>query len=186
VFDQLSKESKDFIRYPFSTLGSISIDTEGKAWQKRCDKESNNFNSYYIDNGCVGRGNNWAAGFYDNDNIDEIMERYRKIAERNYQYDGMLLIHSLAGGTGSGLGSRLTQEIRQDYGKSAILTSSFAPFTTGETAVQNYNSMLSLNTLQENADLIGFFPNDEMLNCATRTKTLDHQLAKKSNNGIIN
>lgn len=53
-----------------------------------------------------GRGNNWAFGFFDEDGIQEIMESFRKIVEANYKYEGALILHSLAGGTGSGLGSR--------------------------------------------------------------------------------
>jgi hypothetical protein len=127
-----------------------------------------------------GRGNNWAFGFFgeEDDDTEKAMEEYRKIAEASYKNEGVFLFHSLAGGTGSGLGSRLSrrpvnprlvQEIRQEYSKSPILTASFAPFEAGETAVQAYNTLLSLHILQNNADFIGYLPNDSLLNCVERS-----------------
>jgi hypothetical protein len=52
-----------------------------------------------------------------------------------------------------------------------MLTSSFAPFSSGETVVQNYNSLLSLAVLQDNADFIGYFPNDALLQVASRNQS---------------
>lgn len=66
---------------------------------------------------------------------------------------------------------RLALEIRQEYGKGSLLTSSFAPFTSGETVVQNYNSLLSLSVLQDNADFIGYFPNDSLLQVASKNQS---------------
>ena len=65
-----------------------------------------------------GRGNNWALGFskeYREKHRDIIekslheqaIECLRKEAEKADYYLGTVLTHSLAGGTGSGLGSRL-------------------------------------------------------------------------------
>ena len=148
--EQFQNENKDsYPHYPLSLFNQLAIDTERKVWDKRNKQESSIFDSIYLDHGTSGRGNNWAHGFYDDSLISNAMEVYRKVVESQYQYGGCMLIHSLAGGTGSGLGSRLIQEIRQEYGKDAIMTSSFAPFSSGETAVQSYNSLLTLNILQK-------------------------------------
>jgi hypothetical protein len=74
----------------------------------------------------------------------------------------------LAGGTGSGLGSKIISEIRDEYGKGSIMAASLAPFTGGETTVQNYNALLSLNSLANNVDFIGYFSNDQLLKCAQK------------------
>jgi hypothetical protein len=39
----------------------------------------------------------------------------RRAAESADSYDGCLLLHSLSGGTGSGLGTRLVEELRERY-----------------------------------------------------------------------
>ncbi|KAI8900249.1 Tubulin/FtsZ family, GTPase domain-containing protein [Globomyces pollinis-pini] len=175
LFESLLSENvaSDYVHYPFSLLSQIAIDTERKVWNKRSRlSNSTLFDPFYLDHGSSGRGNNWAHGYYDDSKIDEIMESYRKLVESSYSYDGCMLIHSLAGGTGSGLGSRLTQEIRETYGKNTIMTASFSPFITGETALQNYNSLLSLSVLQRNVDLIGFFPNDSLLASVTKHQSI--------------
>lgn len=180
--ESLTRNGNQLLRYPFSTFNQLIIDTELKAWKKRSNsKESVYFDSVYFDHGSIGRGNNWMHGFYGVDEkIDDILDSYRKMVEGCYRYNGVYLVHSLAGGTGSGLGSRLVQELRDEYSKGAIITSSIAPFISGETAVQNYNSLLTINVLQEHADLIGIFPNDDLLHCASRNSTMDH---KKITNG---
>jgi hypothetical protein len=43
------------------------------------------------------------------------------------------MTHSLAGGTGSGLGSRLLEEYRDTFGKSYLMTVSIWPNMIGET-----------------------------------------------------
>ncbi|KAJ3346523.1 hypothetical protein HDU91_007015 [Kappamyces sp. JEL0680] len=164
------------LRYPFNMADQLLIDTERKVW-KRVQRRSPNrlFSCSYLDHGVCGRGNNWAFGYFGEDGgsreTDDILEEYRRMAEASYKYDGVCLVHSVAGGTGSGLGSRLVQEIRQEYGKGAIMTVSFAPFASGETAVQSYNTLLSLHSLQQCADFIGYFPNDVLLACVERDQS---------------
>lgn len=82
---------------------SLLLDTEQKVWKKRIRSDSN---SIHIDQGQSGRANNWAFGYYTN--VDDIMDAYRHVVESSFKYDGCMIIHSLAGGTGSGLGSRFT------------------------------------------------------------------------------
>lgn len=48
------------------------------------------------------------------------------------------------------------------------MTASFAPFQSGETAVQAYNAILSLNVLQNCADFVGYFSNDALYASAQR------------------
>ena len=65
---------------------------------------------------------------------ERVMELLRKKAERADYYQGTLLFHSLAGGTGSGLGSRLIEAYRDYFGHSSQLVSvSVWPSMAGET-----------------------------------------------------
>lgn len=56
-----------------------------------------------------GAGNNWAHGFhvYGPQYRDSILDLVRAEAEQCDSLQGFLLVHSLGGGTGSGLGSYL-------------------------------------------------------------------------------
>ena len=61
-----------------------------------------------------GRGNNWAMGFHGNgaDSVaDKALEALRWQWERCDWCTGVVLTHSLGGGTGSGLGSLLLQAL---------------------------------------------------------------------------
>ncbi len=69
---------------------------------------------------------------------------------------GFMLLHSIAGGTGSGLGSFILENLNDRYPKKLIQTYSVFPNNeeTSDVVVQPYNSMLSLKRLTVNADSV--------------------------------
>ena len=85
------------------------------------------------------------------------MEQLRKEVERADFFLGMVMVHSLAGGTGSGLGSRLIESYRDNFGKAYLMTASIWPNMSGETPLQHYNTCFSLSHLQKNADAVLLF-----------------------------
>lgn len=105
--------------------------------------------------GQSGCGNNWACGFNYADSpvqqlassvspldgpprkaIEEIMEGVRKEAEVCDTAPNFLVAHALAGGTGSGTGSRVLQELRADYRLNLITTASVVPRIEGKSLPQ--------------------------------------------------
>lgn len=64
-----------------------------------------------------GAGNNWAKGYYTEgaELIDPILDIARGQAERSDSLQGFQVLHSLGGGTGSGLGALLLSKIREEY-----------------------------------------------------------------------
>jgi tubulin delta len=88
---------------------------------------------------------------------EKTMEVLRKEVERSDFFLGVVLVHSLAGGTGSGLGSRLVETYRDTFGKSYLMTASIWPNSSGETPLQHYNTCFSLSHLQKEADAILLF-----------------------------
>ncbi|KAA6374534.1 MAG: putative tubulin delta chain [Streblomastix strix] len=72
-----------------------------------------------------------------------------------------MLLHSLAGGTGSGAGTRLAEILRDNYKSSFLVNQVAWPFSTGEVVVQNYNGILSLSHLNEVSDVIIVSDNEE-------------------------
>lgn len=98
---------KDALEWPLNLIDQLIVDTERKVWTKQNKKSKTIFPLKYLDQGCMGRGNNWTFGFFDDQGVEGIMDSYRKMTESLCKYDGVMLMHSLAGGTGSGLGSRL-------------------------------------------------------------------------------
>jgi tubulin epsilon len=70
------------------------------------------FDSHQYITSTSGSGNNWAVGYseYGREYQDHIMEAVRKEAEFCDALQSFYIIHSLGGGTGSGLGSRVLGE----------------------------------------------------------------------------
>ena len=66
------------------------------------------------------------------------------------------MLHSIAGGTGSGLGSFLLERLNDRFPKKLIQTYSVFPDTLsgGDVVVHPYNSLLALRRLTENADSV--------------------------------
>ncbi|KAH6598644.1 hypothetical protein BASA50_003680 [Batrachochytrium salamandrivorans] len=175
LFKQFEDEnlSESAPLYPLTQFKQLILDTERKTWRKRQQEDAGIFDTVYFDMGTTGRGNNWSHGFIEDSGLDGILDSFRKMTEASFRYDGCMLMHSLAGGTGSGLGSRLALEIRDAYPKNFIMSCSFSPFSSGETAIQDYNAMLTLASLQASVDFIGLFPNDIILSNTARKLGLD-------------
>ena len=66
-----------------------------------------------------------------------------------------MLLHSIAGGTGSGLGSYILERMNDRFPKKLIQTYSVFPDTHNENVVVSpYNSMLSMRRLTQHADSV--------------------------------
>ncbi len=73
---------------------------------------------------------------------------------------GFVLCHSIAGGTGSGMGSYLLEKLNDRYPKKLIQTYSVFPNQMddgSDVVVQPYNSLLTLKRLTLNADCVVWF-----------------------------
>ena len=70
--------------------------------------------------------------------------------------EGFVLCHSIAGGTGSGMGSYLLEQLNDHFPKRLIQTYSVFPnqSTSSDVIVQPYNSVLTLKRLTLNADCV--------------------------------
>ncbi|XP_033118792.1 tubulin delta chain-like [Anneissia japonica] len=111
-----------------------------------------------------GSGNNWANGFfvYGRKAEENVLNIVRKEVEKCSRLTGFLNLMSLAGGTGSGVGTSLTQSLRDHYPHSFILNQVVWPHSSGEVCLQNYNSVLSLSHLYRSCDAILLLNNDNL------------------------
>lgn len=77
-------------------------------------------------------------------------------ADGSDSLEGFVLLHSIAGGTGSGLGSYLLEKLNDHYPKKLIQTYSVFPNQnqTSDVVVQPYNALLTLKRLIHNADSV--------------------------------
>lgn len=66
-----------------------------------------------------------------------------------------MLLHSIAGGTGSGLGSFLLERMNDRFPKKLIQTYSVFPdIASTDVVVNPYNSLLALRRLTQNSDAV--------------------------------
>ncbi|XP_048838357.1 tubulin delta chain isoform X2 [Brienomyrus brachyistius] len=81
-----------------------------------------------------GSGNNWAKGFcvHGPQHEEAVVELVRREVERCDRLAGILTMMSVAGGTGSGMGTYITQCLRDMYPHSFILNHLTWPYSTGE------------------------------------------------------
>lgn len=117
-----------------------------------------------------GSGNNWACGYcvHGRRAAGPTLEAVRRAVESCDRFTGFMTHMSLAGGTGSGLGSYLTRRLRDDYPHCFIVNQVIWPYSAGEVIVQNYNAILSLAHLYQSADVVFAIENDTIHNICTR------------------
>ncbi|KAG8930346.1 gamma-tubulin [Tulasnella sp. 417] len=109
----------------------------------------------FVSKGGGGAGNNWAMGSSAGEkHYEEIMERVDREAEGSDSLEGFMLMHSIAGGTGSGLGSFLLERLNDKFPKKLIQTYSVFPNNTADVVVQPYNSLLAMKRLANHADSV--------------------------------
>lgn len=110
--------------------------------------------NYYLSKSGGGAGNNWAKGYALGEEAgDELMELINREADGSDSLEGFFLTHSIAGGTGSGLGSFLLERLSDRFPKKVIQTYSVFP-GDGDVVVQPYNTLLAAKRLVNNADSV--------------------------------
>ena len=140
VLEKLNKVDDSSVHDTFfrgSVARALLLDTEEKVWRvfivrcttlfyfshkviKACLKKSKteywSYGQKMVLKSSSGTGNNWASGFncMTECKKDVLLNLFRKEFENCPRISGILLIHGIAGGTGSGLGSHLTESLK-DY-----------------------------------------------------------------------
>mmetsp|Transcript_16055 Transcript_16055/g.51358 ORF Transcript_16055/g.51358 Transcript_16055/m.51358 type:complete len:297 (+) Transcript_16055:154-1044(+) len=139
---------------------SVLVDTEPRVVQ-RCmeDEDGSRGGSWCYSKASTvwkqgGAANNWSHGFciHGPAMAEEVLDRVRREAEGCDRLEGFLALHSVAGGTGSGLGSFVLQLLRDSFPSSTLASVSVWPFESGEVSIQSYNAVLSLGALYEHTD----------------------------------
>ncbi|KDN49608.1 putative tubulin beta chain [Tilletiaria anomala UBC 951] len=122
--------------------------------------------------GQSGAGNNFAKGFYTEgaELMDGIMDVARKEAEKADMLQGFQLVHSIGGGSGSGLGTNLLTKLREEFPDRMLASWSVLPSPkVSEVVVEPYNATLSFHQLVENVDLSFCLDNEALYDICQRT-----------------
>jgi tubulin gamma len=114
--------------------------------------------NFYVSSEGGGAGNNWASGYHQASSVhDTLMDMIDREADGSDSLEGFVLAHSIAGGTGSGMGSYLLEQLNDHFPKKLIQTYSVFPNQSqsqSDVVVQPYNSILTLKRLTVNADCV--------------------------------
>lgn len=140
---------------------------------------SSPFGQLFSPDNCIfgfgGAANNWAKGHYTEgaELCDAVLDTVRKEAEGCDCLQGFQVVHSLGGGTGSGMGSLLLGKIREEYPDRIISTFSVIPSPkVSDTVVEPYNATMSIHHLVENTDETYVVDNEALYDVCYRTLKL--------------
>ena len=160
-FDESSNEERLCAR-------AILVDTEKKVVQDILQRRTSTSTWKYSQNMTVvrsgGAGNNWALGYQKKgpELLESVSEALRIQCEKLDRFSGVLSIMSSAGGTGSGVGSYITENIRDEYPKKVFLNTVILPFEEGEVVTQSYNTLLTLAKVWSVSDATLLMQNDHL------------------------
>lgn len=129
-----------------------------------------NQENIYLSKQGGGAGNNWASGYGQGEKLqEEIFDIIDREADGSDSLEGFVLCHSIAGGTGSGMGSYMLEILTDRYPKKLIQTYSVFPNQDeiSDVVVQPYNSLLTLKRLTQCADCVVVLDNTALNRIAT-------------------
>lgn len=130
------------------------------------------FNPDHFITGCHGTGNNFAKGYYTEgaELMDSVLEVIRKQVENADCLQGFQMMHSIGGGTGSGMGSLLMNNLRNEYQDRIINTFTVYPSEkVSNTVVESYNAILAISEQICNADETINFDNEALFDICLNT-----------------
>ncbi|KAL0249544.1 hypothetical protein GEMRC1_004774 [Eukaryota sp. GEM-RC1] len=178
-FTGLAEASSTFFSIKDSTTSSkllkaraVLVDTEERVLSethKRAAFCQSSIKTSFVVVAQSGSGNNWADGYfeYGPSKGEETIEALRRQAEDANSLQGILMFHSVGGGTGSGLGSWLLEHIPDNFGKIAKLTFSVFPGQSDDVITSPYNTIFSLSSLAEHSDISVVLDNEALTKLVT-------------------
>ncbi|CAM9018723.1 unnamed protein product [Wickerhamomyces anomalus] len=131
--------------------------------------------------------NNYARGHYTvgRDLLDDVLDRIRRMSDQCDGLQGFLFTHSLGGGTGSGFGSLLLEQLSLEYGKKSKLEFAVYPAAqTSTSVVEPYNTVLTTHTTLEHADCTFMVDNEAIYDICRRNLDISRPSFANLNNMI--
>uniref|UniRef100_A0A672SYJ7 Tubulin epsilon 1 n=1 Tax=Sinocyclocheilus grahami TaxID=75366 RepID=A0A672SYJ7_SINGR len=114
------------------------------------------FSSTQLISDVSGSGNNWAVGHHTYGLVyrEQIVDQVRKAAEHCDCLQCFFLIHSMGGGTGSGLGTFVLKLLEDEFPEVCRIVTSVYPTAEDDVITSPYNSVLAMKELTEHADCV--------------------------------
>uniref|UniRef100_A0A670ZF23 Tubulin epsilon chain n=1 Tax=Pseudonaja textilis TaxID=8673 RepID=A0A670ZF23_PSETE len=128
------------------------------------------FDSKQLITDVSGSGNNWAVGHnvYGCQYREHIVEKLRKTAEYCDCLQCFFVIHSMGGGTGSGLGTYLLTVLEDEFPEVYRFVTSVYPSREDDVITSPYNSVLAMKELSEHADCVLPIENESLFDIVSK------------------
>lgn len=146
---------------------AVCLDTEPKVIDHCLERSQSPRSLWHYDPRSIlyrhgGAGNNWALGYSmaSGEFLEKSLECIRRELEHCDTESGLVFLHSLAGGTGSGLGTHITEACEDEFPSSCRANIVIAPHHFGEVVVQHYNALLCLSKIHQSSHGIIMFENE--------------------------
>jgi hypothetical protein len=137
-----------------------------------------------------GAGNNWAVGYaeYGPRYRDSVVELVRRSLEPCDSPQAFIMLHSLGGGTGSGFGSFILEQLEDNFPELYRFTSSLLPSRNDDVITSPYNALLSTARLVDHADAVLPIDNECLLELVAAVKKQQkgqtgHNITSRANVG---
>eukprot|EP00477_Mikrocytos_mackini_P001883 GAHX01002048.1.p1 GENE.GAHX01002048.1~~GAHX01002048.1.p1 ORF type:complete len:476 (-),score=92.88 GAHX01002048.1:24-1451(-) len=190
---RLYKDDKEVLFYESEegsyVSRSIFIDSEPRVISQLNNSPISNFinpNNIVMPTNGLGAGNNWACGNYiaassDAEKIFDVIDKEKENAD---QLEGIVLLHSVSGGTGSGAGSHLLAKLKEDEPSLPIMAVSVLPNTgdkvINDVVVHPYNAILTISRLNQYTDAFIAIDNGSLQKKANSLLTTSRKKNKAS------
>ncbi|MBN3326732.1 TBE protein, partial [Atractosteus spatula] len=132
------------------------------------------FDSKQLITDVSGSGNNWAVGHkvYGCTYREQIVENLRKAAEHCDCLQCFFVIHSMGGGTGSGLGTFVLNLLEDEFPEVYRIVTSVYPSAEDDVITSPYNSVLAMRELTEHADCVLPIENQSLVDIVNKIKQM--------------
>ncbi|ETN66583.1 tubulin beta-3 chain [Anopheles darlingi] len=141
----------------------------------RCSSYGRLFSPDSFIGGQTSAGNNWARGYHTEgaELLDQIIDAARRMVEGCDCLQGFQLVHSIGGGTGSGLGTLLLENLRDLYPSKIRNTFSVIPSPkVSEVVVEPYNAVFALSSMIQSSDETFCLDNEALYDICANTLRL--------------
>eukprot|EP00877_Chromochloris_zofingiensis_P001010 jgi/Chrzof1/1090/Cz01g39230.t1 len=133
-----------------------------------------------------GAGNNWAHGHhgYGPQYHDRLLDNIRRQTEDCDSLQGFLLLHSLGGGTGSGLGTYILGVLQDEFPDVFRFSAPVFPSEDDHVVTSPYNALLAANELIEHADCVLPVENQALIHICERLDMTSKRHAVKEGSSV--
>lgn len=150
---------------------AIMVDLEPSVIQQIKTESGSLFNPANLISRTEGAGGNFAVGYLGagREVLPEVMSRLDYEFGKCDNVGGVIVLHAVGGGSGSGLGALVIESIKEKHPETPVLSCAILPSPQISSVVtEPYNTVFALNSLRRSADACLIFDNEALFELAHR------------------